>query len=134
SIITIFHAVWSIAGFAGAAVGLLFVSSGLPLHVHLLSVSIILLLLSFIFYTNTYYIKPTVQPRKKLFVMPDKHLLVFAIIAFASMACENVMYDWSGIYFKKAVLTSKEVATGAFVLYMLCMTTGRLFGDTMIDK
>lgn len=134
SIITTFHAVWSMAGFAGAAVGFLFVSAGLPLKVHLVSVSVVLLLLSILFYPNSYYIKHTAQPRKKLFVMPDRYLLVFAIIAFASMACENVMYDWSGIYFRKAVLAPKETATAAFVVYMISMTIGRFFGDRVVNR
>jgi MFS family permease len=134
SIITTFHAVWSMAGFAGAAVGYLFVLSGLPLTAHLVSASIGLLVLSFAFYPNTYYTRQHVPQRKKLFVWPDKYLLVFALIAFASMACENVMYDWSAIFFKKAVMTSKETATAAFVLYMVCMTTGRFFGDRIVPK
>jgi MFS family permease len=50
------------------------------------------------------------------------------------MACENVMYDWSAIFFQKAVLTTKETATAAFVLYMVCMTTGRLLGDKFVRK
>src|SRR6188768_662116 len=37
SIITSFHAVWSLAGFAGAATGYLFVMSNLPLSAHFLS-------------------------------------------------------------------------------------------------
>ncbi len=134
SIITSFHAVWSMAGFAGAAVGYLFVLSALPLAAHFISVSIALLILSFAFYPNTYYTKQHVPQRKKLFVWPDKYLLVFALIAFASMACENVMYDWSAIYFRKAVVTPKETATAAFVLYMICMTTGRFFGDKIVPK
>jgi MFS family permease len=134
SIITSFHAVWSMAGFAGAAVGYLFVVSGLPLSVHFLSVSIILILLSVIFYPNTYYILQQTSQRKKFFVWPDKALIVFALIAFASMACENVMYDWSAIYFKKAVLAPKDTATAAFVLYMVCMTTGRFLGDRIVPK
>jgi MFS family permease len=134
SIITTFHAVWSMAGFAGAAVGYLFVLSGLPLTAHLVSVSIVLLILSFAFYPNTYYTRQHVPQQKKLFVWPDKYLLVFALIAFASMASENVMYDWSAIFFKKAVMTTKETATAAFVLYMVCMTTGRFFGDKVVPK
>lgn len=134
SIITTFHAVWSMAGFAGAAVGYLFVLSNLPLAAHLVSVSVVLLILSFAFYPNTYYTLSHVPQRKKLFVWPDKYLLVFALIAFASMACENVMYDWSAIFFKKAVMTTKETATAAFVLYMVCMTTGRFFGDKIVPK
>jgi MFS family permease len=134
SIITSFHAVWSMAGFAGAAVGYLFVLFNLSLTTHLLSVSIFLLILSIAFYPNTYYTRNHVPQRKKLFVWPDKYLMVFAMIAFASMACENVMYDWSGIYFRKAVLAPKATATSAFVLYMICMTAGRFFGDTIVPR
>ncbi|MBV9962238.1 MAG: MFS transporter [Parafilimonas sp.] len=134
SIITSFHAVWSMAGFAGAAVGYLFVVSGLPLAAHLVSVSIVMLVLSAAFYPNTYYTLNHMPPQKKFFVFPNKYLLVFAMIAFASMACENVMYDWSALFFQKAVVTTKETATAAFVLYMVCMTTGRFFGDKIVPK
>ncbi len=134
SIITSFHAVWSMAGFAGAAVGYFFVVSGLPLSVHFLSASIVMIILSIIFYPNTYYIIQKNVQRKQFFVWPDKALLVFALIAFASMSCENVMYDWSAIYFRKAVLAPKETATAAFVLYMVCMTTGRFFGDKIVPR
>lgn len=134
SIITSFHAVWSMAGFAGAAVGYLFVVSGFSLATHFISVSIAMVILSFIFYPNIYYTRQHVLQQKKFFVLPDKYLLVFALIAFASMACENVMYDWSAIYFRKAVLAPKETATAAFVLYMVCMTTGRFFGDKIVPK
>ena len=134
SIITSFHAVWSMAGFAGAAVGYMFVVSGASLQTHFISVSVVLIIVSFIFYPNTYYTRQHVPQRKKFFIWPDKYLLVFALIAFASMACENVMYDWSAIYFRKAVMAPKETATAAFVLYMVCMTTGRFFGDKIVPK
>lgn len=134
SIITTFHAMWSMAGFAGAAVGYLFVLSGMPLLAHFLSASILLLVLSFIFYPNIFYVRLHTPPRKKLFVWPDKYLLVFAMIAFATMACENVMYDWSAIFFQKAVGSSKETATAAFVIYMVCMTVARLLGDKIVPK
>ncbi len=135
SIITTFHAMWSTAGFAGAAVGYFFVLSGLPLSTHFITVSILLLVLSIIFYQNIFYIRREAPPqRKKIFVWPHKSLLVFALIAFASMACENVMYDWSAIFFQKAIITTKETATAAFVLYMVCMTTGRLLGDKFVRK
>ncbi len=134
SIITSFHAMWSMAGFAGAATGYLFVMSKLPIAAHFVSVSIIMIILSVIFYPNTYYTLQHTPQRKKLFTWPDKTLLVFALIAFASMACENVMYDWSAIYFQKAVSTPRETATAAFVLYMVCMTTGRFLGDKIVSR
>jgi fucose permease len=134
SIITTFHAVWSMAGFAGAAVGYLFVLFRLPVTTHFVSVSIVLIILSVAFYPKAYYTLQHTPQRKKMFAWPDKHLIIFALIAFASMACENVMYDWSGIYFRKAVGAAKETATAAFVLYMVCMTAGRFLGDTIVPK
>jgi MFS family permease len=44
------------------------------------------------------------------------------------------MYDWSGIYFKKAVHTSGQTATMAFVVYMVAMTIGRFTGDRLANR
>ena len=138
SIITSFHGIWSLAGFAGAAGGYLFttfiVSTQLSIHYHFLSVSIVLMIFSIICYPYMYYKLHEKQPRKPLFSLPDKHLLKFSLIAFASMACENVMYDWSGIYFHKVINATKGMATAAFVVYMIAMTTGRLAGDKIVNR
>lgn len=134
SIITTFHGIWSLAGFAGAAFGYLFISSNIPLQYHLLTVSILLVSLSLFAYPKTLYKLHEPQPKRALFIFPGKDLLIFALIAFASMACENVMYDWSGIYFEKAVKATHNLATSGFVVYMIAMTTGRLLGDKLVNK
>ncbi len=138
SIMTSFHGLWSMAGFAGAAVGYLFTtliaSTTVSIYYHFLSISIVLLALSFLCYPYMFYKKHEPQPGKPLFSLPDKYLLKFSLIAFASMACENVMYDWSGIYFQKVIGAAKGAATAAFVVYMIAMTTGRLAGDKLVNK
>ena len=50
------------------------------------------------------------------------------------MAIEGTMYDWSAIYFKKAVHTSGKIATLAFVIYMVAMTIGRFTGDRLANR
>jgi fucose permease len=50
------------------------------------------------------------------------------------MACENTMYDWSGIYFEKVIHVSKVGATAGFVVYMVAMTIGRFVGDATVNK
>ena len=50
------------------------------------------------------------------------------------MACENTMYDWSGIYFQNELHSSKAMATAAFVIFMTAMTGGRFFGDSIVEK
>lgn len=134
SIMTTFHGIWSLAGFAGAAVGYLMVYYNVTPEYHFLFVSIALLLFSLYFFGDTLHEKPIPQTNKKLFSLPEKALLKFAFICFASMACENTMYDWSGIYFEKVVHVSKSTATAGFVFYMVAMTLGRLVGDKLINQ
>ena len=134
SIMTTFHGIWSLAGFAGAAVGYLMVYYNITPEYHFLFVSIALLLFSLYFFRDTLHEEPIPQKNKKLFSFPEKALLKFAFICFASMACENTMYDWSGIYFEKVVHVSKSTATAGFVFYMVAMTLGRLVGDKLINR
>jgi len=134
SIMATFHGVWSLAGFAGAAVGSITIFYNIDTAWHLVTVSILLLFFSVWKYQHTMYQLPISQTNKKLYTFPEKPLLKFALICFASMACENTMYDWSGIYFEKAVHLPKNIATAGFVAYMVAMTTGRFLGDTLVNR
>jgi fucose permease len=95
---------------------------------------VFLIIFTLWFISGTIYQKPVPQPRKKLFSLPEKPLIVFALICFACMACENTMYDWSGIYFEKVVHVSKTNATEGFVVYMIAMMLGRFAGDAAVNK
>jgi MFS family permease len=132
SIMVSFHGIWSLAGFAGAAVGYLMVSFNIAPSYHLLFVGIGMIIVTVIFYPYAYYEKPVNKVNKSVFSLPDKHLIKFSLICFASMACENTMYDWSGIYFQKVLHASKPAATAAFVVYMIAMTIGRFTGDRFV--
>jgi MFS family permease len=133
SIMTSFHGIWSLAGFSGAALGYFMVKFNVAPGYHLLGVSIVLLILSIYAYPKNLHQEPS-REVKPLFSLPDKTLMRFAFITFASMACENTMYDWSSIYFQNAIHGSKAAATAAFVIYMVAMTTGRFLGDKMVTR
>ena len=134
SIITTFHGIWSSAGLAGSIVGLTAAYLKVPPTWHLLVVSIGLCIMAFIAWPHVLHQKPEPPERKPIFSLPDKALLKFAIICFSSMACENVMYDWSGVYFYKAVHATKETATAGFVVFMIAVTIGRFAGDLLVNK
>lgn len=134
SIITFFHGVWSMAGFAGAALGYLMVSFSITPAWHFTIVGAVMIIAALISYPETIHHKPSAQQKKPAFALPDKFLLKFSLICFACMACENTMYDWSGIYFEKALNTSKQTATAAFVFYMVAMTASRFAGDKLVGK
>ena len=132
SIMVTFHGIWSLAGFAGAALGYLMVSFNVAPSYHLLFVGVCMIIVTMIFYPHAYYEKPVAKSNRSVFSLPDKHLVKFSLICFASMACENTMYDWSGIYFQKVLHASKPAATAAFVIYMVAMTIGRFTGDRLV--
>jgi len=134
SIMSSFHAVWSLAGFAGAAVGYVMVATHIIPGWHLLGVSLLLTALTLYYYRDTLDEMPDKNNRRPIFSLPPKGMLIFSLICFASMACENTMYDWSGIYIKQVMHGSNGLATIAFVIYMVAMTTGRIFGDRIADK
>jgi MFS family permease len=134
SIMASFHGLWSLAGFAGAAVGLLMVYFNVTPAYHFTFVSIALTVFTLYFIKDTVYQVPIKQERKPVFSLPDKYLLKFSFICFASMACENTMYDWSALYFQKEVNPDKTIATAAFVIYLVAMTTGRFVGDKLVTR
>jgi len=134
SIITTFHGIWSLAGLSGVATSWLMVYFNVPTNIHLLVVSVALCTLAFIAYPNTLHEKPEPRETKPVFILPDKALLKFALICFATMACENVMYDWSGIYIREAVHGSERTVTNGPLFFMVCVTIGRFIGDRMIGR
>jgi len=134
SIMSNFHAIWSLAGFAGAAVGYAMVTMNVIPAWHLMGVSLALSTAALFFYKNTFDQKPDHRHKRSIFTLPPKNMMIFSFICFTSMACENTMYDWSGIYIRQVLQGSKGVATIAFVVYMVAMTSGRFLGDHMADR
>jgi MFS family permease len=134
SILTTMHGIWSIAGFAGAGLGYLMVLFNVHTRWHLLGVSIVLVIAAIICFPYTLEKKPVPQTKKPVFSLPDKQMMKFALICFGCMACENIMYDWSGIYFLKVIHSSKAASIGAYVIYMVTMTIGRFGGDKLVGK
>ncbi|WP_394773088.1 MFS transporter [Flavobacterium sp.] len=134
SIITRFHGIWSIAGFSGAALGYFLVSMDIGIKWHFPLVGLAMIALTLYQYQYTIDDPPQPKKSKTLFSLPEKSVLHYAIIVFICMACENTMYDWSGVYFQKTMHASQAMATGAFAIYMVAMTIGRFAGDRTVNR
>jgi MFS family permease len=134
SIIARFHGVWSLAGFGGAALGSLMVRFSVSPAWHFLIVGVLLTAFCLYAYPGSMPQQPAPRERRPWFALPDKTLAKYGLISFASMACEGTMFDWSGIYFRKAVHADPDTATLGFVAYMIAMTLGRLTGDRLANR
>ena len=133
-IIARFHGIWSLAGFGAVALGFLMVSLSVPPSWHFLIVGAVLTAGCCYAYPGSLPQQPAARERRPWLAMPDKTLIKYGLISFASMACEGTMIDWSGIYLQKAVHTSRQVATLGFTIYMVAMTLGRLTGDRLTNR
>jgi len=136
SIIASFHGVWSVAGFGAAALGTLLVRQVVGTGPHFAAVAAVLTLVALASYRHTLPVPPAPAgpARKPGFAWPDRALLGFGAITFAAMACEGTMYDWSAIYFEKAVHLPKATATLGFAIYMVAMTVGSFSGDYLANR
>lgn len=135
SIMASFHGLWSVAGFCGALAGTFFVSSAVsPIyHFAIIGAIVSVLIIGFHKYTLPSSTNTT-ETKQKLFVKPDKAVLLLGLIAFCCMICEGSMADWSGVYFQNVVHTPAKFITLGYVCFMATMATGRFLGDWMITK
>ncbi len=130
TIMSAFHGLWSLAGFVGAFIGSLMISTMVSPDKHFAIIMGIVLLGTFI--SGPFLLKDIPKAERviaKAFVMPDKSLVLLGVISFLSMFCEGAMFDWSGIYFKKIVGASGGLVAAGYVAFMTTMAGTRFIAD-----
>jgi MFS family permease len=137
SIMATFHGGWSIAGFAGALVGILMINININPYWHY--VVVFLIVCAIIFFNHDHLIKGKIASGKsetgrKFFNKPDRSLVALGVIGFFSMASEGTMFDWSGIYFKDVVEAPSSLVIVGYASFMIMMATGRFVADSIIAK
>jgi MFS family permease len=133
-IMTSFHGIWSVSGFAGAMLGLLVMNLGLPPRQHFFIVAAMVFIVTFI--ARRYLIPGTsgATETKKFFSRPEGVLVKLGAIAFCTMAAEGTMFDWSGVYFRDIVKAPHSLVIVGYATFMVMMATGRFMGDRVISK
>lgn len=131
-IVASFHGIWSLAGFAGAAIGSFMITHNISPFIHFLIVGSTTLLLIILTFGDTIKEDIPSDKKKSLIVLPDKALVKLGAVAFCSMSCEGTMYDWSSIYFQKEVHAAPSQVGLGFVAYMGTMTSARFVGGWLI--
>ncbi len=135
SIMASFHGLWSLAGFCGASIGNFFVSTNISPLIHFTIIGFLVSILITLFYKHTLPGNTnTSSEKQKLFVKPDKAVLLLGFIAFCCMICEGSMADWSGVYFQNIIHAPAKFITLGYVAFMGTMATGRFLGDWLITK
>jgi MFS family permease len=134
SIMASYHGLWSLAGFAGAALGSLFIGLKLLPYQHFFIITAIVLIIVLSgsrFLLEDDFYESEQQP---VFALPDKSLISLGFIALCGMICEGAMFDWSGVYFKKIIQPPKELISAGYTAFMCMMAAGRFVADWLATR
>lgn len=135
SILASFHGLWSLAGFTGGLVGGFMVAQHQTPFVHyciIFSFSIVMAIAA-----GAYLLPRDVSKKGntgRIFVKPDKNIVVLGLITFACMICEGTMFDWSGVYFEQVVHAPVTWSRLGFIAFMSTMAGGRFVADYFITR
>ncbi|MDB9729409.1 MFS transporter [Amylibacter sp.] len=130
SLMSNFHAQFSIGGLVGAALMTIFLSFGM----HILLSSIIassVTLFAMILTIKRLLIVNTVKQSK--FMFPRGVVLLLAIFAAIIFLVEGAVADWGALLIIDLELTPSKSAGVGYILFSIAMVIARLLGDKIID-
>lgn len=124
------HAMWSLGGLAGAAVGsgLLFLVDS-STQAMLICASLIAIFLAF--QTRVTFSEAHNNPIKTSLRGAGQGALIIGALAALCFAVEGAVRDWSALYLSGDIGLPVAVASWGFSAFSLVMAIGRLFGDRL---
>jgi fucose permease len=135
-IMSSFHAVYSIGGFLGSAVGGLFARGNLSAGVTFLAVGGLVVVLAV---WAAWWALPGVsmvptQPEPTEISAPRTRghdLLFLGVLAMCALVGEGTAADWSAVYTHENLHATAGFAAAPFAAFSIMMTVGRLLGDRL---
>jgi fucose permease len=70
----------------------------------------------------------------KVFVLPNRPLMLLGIICFCVAMSEGAMADWSSLYYREVVQDISSISTAGYTAFMMCMALGRFAGDRLLQS
>ncbi|MBV7409825.1 MFS transporter [Maritimibacter sp. DP1N21-5] len=135
SVMSSFHAMWSLGAGVGAAGGYLATSLGAPTWPHFGAVVVIaavvlgpLLLLPW-----TSRVRPT-GSAAPAFALPRGALILVGVMALAAGLGEGAAVDWSAVFLRDVLLVGEAQATLAYTVFSVTMVVMRLNVDWLINR
>jgi predicted MFS family arabinose efflux permease len=127
-----FHALFSIGGFAGAGFMTLMLSDHIsPFHSCAIGSIAVAAAVSA---AAPHLLRTGNETPGPLFVLPRGIVLVIALLAFVSFLVEGALLDWSALLLVTAKMVAAARGGVGYMLFSIAMTIGRLTGDRAITR
>jgi predicted MFS family arabinose efflux permease len=127
-----FHALFSVGGFAGAGVMTFLLSAGLrPVIAALLCAALVgcTILIARPFFLDRSGVRP-----ERLLVWPRGIVLLLAGLACIGFLAEGALLDWSALLIVGAGIVPSARGGLGYMIFSVAMTIGRLSGDAIIRR
>lgn len=132
-----FHAAWSAGSFVGAGVGIVVVGLGVPVLAHLLGTAVVVALLA---WAGTARFLPARvahaeegAPRGRS-AWREPRTLAIGLMVLCFAMVEGTANDWLTLGLIDGYGVEHWVGVSGFALFVVAMTTGRLYGPVLLDR
>ncbi|HEV7500066.1 MAG TPA: MFS transporter, partial [Vicinamibacteria bacterium] len=122
-----FHALFSLGGMIGSAMGGLAAARGIPPLPHLAGIGLALAAVTALATRRLLPDDPQALPAPRVSLAVLRPLLPFGVIAFCILFGEGAMADWAAVYLTS--YTGQGAAAAGYAVFSLTMASGRLAGD-----
>lgn len=127
-----FHALFSIGGFAGAALITLLLTLGVsPLHSGLIGAALMVVTM---IAAAPRLLRTKAAEGEPHFAIPRGIVLLLAGLAAITFLAEGALLDWSALLITRAGLVVQEHGGLGYMLFAIAMTVGRLTGDALTAR
>ncbi|WP_182908571.1 MFS transporter [Microbispora sp. H13382] len=141
-IMSSFHAVFSVGGFAGASAGGLFAHAGVSPGVTFAAMGAVILLIALL--SARWAVRddpareaaqaasPGTGPARRRRV--NSAVLFLGVLAFCCLVGEGASADWGSVYLRDNLGSSPGFAAAAYAAFSIMMTAGRFAGDRLAAR
>jgi hypothetical protein len=127
-----FHALFSIGGFAGSAAMTALLSLHFGAFASTLICSVLIVIAMVLAWPRL--LRMAQAQQGPLFVMPHAIVLLLAALAAITFLVEGAMLDWGALLLVGAGLVREAQGGLGYMLFSIAMTAGRLGGDAVVAR
>lgn len=132
SIMSGFHAFYSVGGIAGAAGASLLLTAGLSHDTSTILAA--LLMAAALWYAYPALIADPQTSQATLFAVPRGIVLILSAFTFIVFLTESAVLDWSGVFLTSERGMAHAYAGYGYAAFATAMTAGRLMGDRLVVR
>lgn len=129
-----FHALFSLGGLAGAAMGGGAADLGIGPAPHLALVALVVGVAATGSAGGMLPAAADAAPDHPAFARPSRALLALGLVAFCVLFGEGAMADWSAVYLRDVAGAGPGLAAAGYAAFSLAMAGGRAVGDALTER